>query len=142
LIAYLDTSAFVPLIVQEPGSASCRRIWNDADVVISSRLLYVETTAALAQARRMKRLTLRTHRASNALLERLWPELDVIEVDETMMRRAAALADEFGLRGYDAVHCASIEQLDDADVVGAAGDRQILQAWSALGIATFDSNRP
>jgi hypothetical protein len=142
LIAYLDTSAFVPLIVQEPGSASCRRIWNDADVVISSRLLYVETTAALAQARRMKRLTLRTHRASNALLERLWPELDVIEVDETMMRRAAALADEFGLRGYDAVHCASIEPLDDADVVGAAGDRQILQAWSALGIATFDSNRP
>ncbi|HEX3813356.1 MAG TPA: PIN domain-containing protein [Mycobacteriales bacterium] len=59
----MDTSAFVPLIVQEPGSASCRRIWNDRDVVISSRLLYVETAAALARARRMKRLTLRSRSA-------------------------------------------------------------------------------
>lgn len=50
MIGYLDASAFVPLLIAEPGSAACRRFWNDADSVVSSRLLYVETAAALAQA--------------------------------------------------------------------------------------------
>jgi len=56
VIGYLDTSAFVPLLVAEPGSPACRRFWDDADAVVSCRLLYVETATALAQAPRMARL--------------------------------------------------------------------------------------
>jgi uncharacterized protein with PIN domain len=61
VIGYVDTSAFVPLLINEPTSEACRRFWDDADVVVSSRLLYVETAAALAQARRMGRLTGNKH---------------------------------------------------------------------------------
>jgi predicted nucleic acid-binding protein len=57
VIGYLDTSALVPLLIAEPTSAACRRFWDDADTVVFSRLLYVETAAALAQARRMDCLT-------------------------------------------------------------------------------------
>lgn len=140
MIGYLDTSAFVPLLIAEPSSESCRRFWDDADVIVSSRLLYVETAAALAQARRMGRLTDEAHAECLQLLERMWSEIDVTEVDEVVVNRAAALADELALRGYDAVHCASAEQLDDEDVVAASGDQRLLDAWEKLGLATFDTN--
>ncbi|MGH8828501.1 MAG: hypothetical protein ACRDVZ_13095, partial [Jiangellaceae bacterium] len=35
VIGYLDTSAFVPLLVAEPSSESCRRFWHDADAVVT-----------------------------------------------------------------------------------------------------------
>ena len=50
------------------------------------------------------------------------------------------MTDELGLRGYVAVHCASAEAVNDADLVAAAGDRQLLDAWQQMGIATVDVN--
>jgi hypothetical protein len=138
VIGYLDTSAFVPLLIAEPTSAACRRFWDDADDVVSSRLLHVETAAALAQARRLGRLTDHEHRTSLQLLDQLWSAVEVAEVDEPLVTRAATLAHQLALRGYDAVHCASAEQVDDEDVVAAANDQRLLNAWTELGIATFD----
>jgi hypothetical protein len=140
VIGYLDTSAFVPLLIAEPTSAACRRFWDDADVVVSGRLLYVETAAALAQARRMNRLSGSGHGAALEVLEALWSQVEVVEVDEPLVARAAAMAHQLGLRGYDAVHCASAEQLNDDDMVAAGGDRQLLSAWAEIGIATYDTN--
>jgi predicted nucleic acid-binding protein len=141
VIGYLDTSAFVPLLIDEPTSSACRRFWDDADVVVSSRLLYVETAAALAQARRIGRLTDGEHRRSRRRLDQMWSEMDVIEADEQLVTRAAELANRLSLRGYDAVHCASAEQLDDDDVVAASGDQKLLTAWLQLGMATYDTHQ-
>jgi uncharacterized protein len=55
--------------------------------------------------------------------------------------RAADLAHHLSLRGYDAVHCASAEQLDDDDLVAASGDQRLLTAWLELGMATYDTNQ-
>ena len=140
MIGYFDTSAFVPLLVAEPSSPSCRRFWNDADAVISSRLLYVEAAAALAQAHRMRTITQRSHRRALGLLDRFWSELDVLEVEDTVVFDAARLAREHDLRGYDAVHCASAERIAASDLVAASGDRQLLRAWAAVGVATYDPN--
>ncbi len=90
----------------------------------------------------MGRLTDEEHSESVALLDRLWSEIDIAEVDEVVVTRAARLAYELGLRGYDAVHCASAEQLDDSDVVVACGDQQLLDAWATLDVATFDTHQP
>lgn len=141
MIGYLNTSAFVPLLIHEPTSQACRRFWDDADVIVSSRLLYVETAAALAQARRMGRLTEGEHRQGRRRLEQMWSEMDVIEVDEQVVTRAAGLAHRLSLRGYDAVHCSSAEQLNDDDVVAASGDERLLTAWLELGMATYDINQ-
>lgn len=142
MIGYLDTSAFVPLLVREKSSESCRRLWDDSDVVVSSRLLYVETAAALAQARRMGRLTEGELDASLRLLDELWLDIDVIEVDRIVVERAAVLARRLELREYDAVHCASAEQLNEDDLVAAAGDHRLLDAWRTIGVATYDTNSP
>ncbi|ORV18583.1 twitching motility protein PilT [Mycobacterium celatum] len=45
------------------------------------------------------------------------------------------------MRGYDAVHAASAEQLDDDDVAAASGDQALLTAWMELGMATYDTNQ-
>jgi predicted nucleic acid-binding protein len=141
VIGYLDTSAFVPLLIDEPTSEACRRFWDDADVIVSSRLLYVETAAALAQAERMGRLTEGEHFQVLPRLDQMWSEMDVIEVDEQVVNRAADLAHRLVMRGYDAAHAASAEQLDDDDVVAASGDQQLLTAWMELGMATYDTNQ-
>lgn len=140
MIAYVDTSAVVPLLIIEGATPVCQQLWEDADVVLSSRLLYVEAAAALARARRADRLTGARHRRSMEELVRVCGDLDVIEVDQQVVERAAALTARLGLRGYDAVHCASAEAVNDADLVAAAGDRQLLDAWRRLGVATVDVN--
>ena len=142
MIGYLDTSAFVPLLVREPTSESCRRFWDDSDVVVSSRLLYVETAAALAQARRLGRLTGDELDASLRLLDELWLDIDVVEADDIVVGRAAVLARRLELRGYDAVHCASAERVNEDALVAATGDRKLIEAWAKVGVATFDTNNP
>ncbi len=142
MIVYFDTSAFVPLLVAEPTSGGCRRLWDMADEVVTSRLLYVEAAAALAQARRLDRLTVRAHRTARQRLGELWSQLSVAEIDQALVESAADLAHRFDLRGYDAVHCASARQLEDRDLVAATGDRRLLNAWTELGLATYDPQAP
>ncbi len=138
MIGYFDTSAFVPLLIAEPTSGFCRRLWDDADAVVTTRLSYVEAAAALAQALRLARLTQQSYRAAMRILDRLWDEFEVVDVDDRIARRAAQLAYTCALRGYDAVHCASAEQLDDGDLVVATGDRKLLDACISLGMTTAD----
>jgi len=140
LIAYLDTSALVPLLIDEPASPLCARVWDDADDVVSVRIAYVEAAAAIAQARRTGRLTRSQQRDAVTLLDDTWQQLQLVEVDDPLVHRAGTLADLHNLRGYDAVHCAGAESINDAEVVAASGDRQLLAAWGSLGMSTLDVN--
>jgi uncharacterized protein len=140
LIAYFDTSALVPLLIDEPASPICERLWDDADDVISVRIAYVEAAAAIAQARRLERLTRLQQRDALALLDDKWDQLQLVDIDEPLVHRAGVLADLHSLRGYDATHCAGAESINDFDAVAASGDRQLLAAWRALGMNTLDVN--
>jgi uncharacterized protein len=142
VIGYLDTSAFVPImLVAESTSAACLEFWSTADAVVSTRLLYVEAVSALARGEQAGRLIGTQHRRATELFDRLFVEIEVIEVDERLVRTAADLAYRFGLRGYDAVHCAAAAQLDALDLVAASGDQKLLAAWRSLGVATFDPSQ-
>ena len=57
MTAYFDTSAVISLLIGEPSSASCARMWNEAARSVSLRLLYPEARAALARAERMGGIT-------------------------------------------------------------------------------------
>ncbi|TQN42043.1 PIN domain-containing protein [Blastococcus colisei] len=72
-------------------------------------------------------------------LDELWTRLDVIAVDEPLVRRAAELARAHGLRGYDAVHCASGVEVNGPDTVAVAGDRALLDAWRVSGLDVIDT---
>jgi hypothetical protein len=134
VIAYFDTSAVLPLIIEEPASQVAGRLWDDSDRVVTVRLVYPEARAALAQAHRIGRLNSRQLRSAVASLDRLIPQLDVIEISETLAQRAGNLAEQMALRGYDAVHLAGAEAIGDADTIMVAGDHRLCGAAQRLNL--------
>ncbi len=140
MIAYFDTSAIIPLIINEPSSDRCNRVWNDSSRVVSVRLLYPEARAALAMAERMGRLTAKQRDAAVIELESTISEVDHIEVTEALARHAGELAQAHGLRGYDAVHLAAASAVADSDVVVVTGDADLAKAANSIGIAVSITN--
>lgn len=135
MIAYFDTSAIVPLLVQEAGSEQANLLWNEADRVAAIRLVYAEGRAALAMAVRLGRLDKNELRLAVADLDQLYQQLDLIEVSDTLVRRAGVLAEDYSLRGYDAMHLAAAEVLKDESLVLVAGDEPLCKAAEILGLA-------
>jgi predicted nucleic acid-binding protein len=140
VIVYVDTSALVPLLIDEPTSDACGELWDSARSVTTTRLAYIEAAAALALAERMGRLTAREAQDARAVLGGLWPVVDVIELDQDLMSEASRLAVVHGLRGYDPTHCAAAVAANDAELVAASGDSRLLAAWQTEGIAVRDTN--
>ena len=140
MIVYLDTSALVPLLVTEPSSSRCRRLWDDADVVLCSAVGHVEASAALARTARAGRLPRSSRDAALHLLDELWSDVTVVPADEPRLRAASAAALRHGLRGYDAVHCAAALAVADDDLVAASGDQELLGAWRDDGLTVADTN--
>ncbi|MHB1913142.1 MAG: type II toxin-antitoxin system VapC family toxin [Acidimicrobiales bacterium] len=140
MIVYFDTSAILPIVIEEPSSQVASRLWDEADRVVSSRLVYAEARAALAMAHRMNRVDGQGLRSAVEEFEALQRQLDIIEVTEELIRGAGQLAEQLGLRGYDAVHLASAQTVADADLVLAAGDQNLLDAARALEMATADTS--
>lgn len=135
MIGYFGTSAVVPLLIAEPGSARAASLWDGADRVVSVRLIYPETRAALARATRLGRLTARQLRDAVNGFDSLFEEIDLVEVDDVLARRAGQLAEVRQLRGYDAVHLAAAERVRDPNVVVIASDGALLEAAAAEGMA-------
>ena len=50
MIAYFDTSAVVPLLVEEPGTEISLRVFLQAESVATVRMTFAEVSAALARA--------------------------------------------------------------------------------------------
>ncbi len=140
MILYLDTSAVVPVLVTEPSTATCRRLWEDADRRVTSRLTFVETAAALSMAQRLERISAPHAELAWANFVDIWPDLDVIEVTAELSDIAAGYTRTLALRGYDAVHCASAAAVNDPAIVAAAGDRRLLAAWQSIGVAVINTN--
>jgi predicted nucleic acid-binding protein len=137
VIVYFDTSAFLKLVIAEPGSVMAIRAWTDADQVATCRLLYPEARAGLAQARRMGRLPARSVGASRRTLEALWADVEVVEITLQVAQAAGDAAEQHGLRGYDAVHLASALHAS-ADALVCA-DTDLLRAAHACGLAVVDA---
>ncbi len=119
------------MLADEPSKNAAAEIWNKADQAVATRLLFVEAKSAIARKGRGD---------VGVLFSEMWEQFAIIELDENLMTMAGAAATEFGLRGFDAVHCAAGASLGTESVVLASADRRLLAAWQALGCATFDPN--
>lgn len=119
MITYVDTSTLIKLIIDEDGSVAAEVIWVSADALVAAATLVVESRAALAAAWRAGRLTRGQFDEAKAELAALLDELAFVEVDEELIGRAAELAEEDALRGYDAIHLAAALRVG-ADVFSSA----------------------
>jgi uncharacterized protein len=134
MTAYFDTSAAVKLVVDEPGTEIAVRLWEGAQRVVSSVLLYPEARAALKRVRRERRLADDGLRDAIVEFERIWQRIERVGVSVDLATRAGALAHSHDLRGYDAIHLASAE-VTDTDLVFVAADSDLCAAATRLGLA-------
>ena len=107
MVTYVDTSTLLKLIVDEEGSERALTIWSSADAVASANLIEVEARAALAAAKRGRRLTAAQLRSAIAELGALVSDLHIVPVRDELVASAGELAGAEGLRAYDAVHLAA-----------------------------------
>jgi len=131
VIAYVDTSTLIKLLIDEAGTSKASTIWDQPDVLAAARIAHVETRAALAAAHRQKRISALVLTSAVEGLELLWSQLALVELDERLMHLAGDVAASYALRGYDAVHLAAA-QLLDADVFSSA-DHRLCDAAAAAG---------
>lgn len=142
MILYADTSAVIPIIIDEPTSERCRSLWLLASGRVSARTTYVEAAAAIASAARASRIDDDERQIACAELDAMWARVDIVGIDDEIMHSAAACASEFRLRGYDAIQCASALRVAGIDVVATSGDRALLAAWHQAGLAVADTSTP
>lgn len=134
LTVYFDASAVVKLFLAEEGAAAARELWTAAQESITSRTTYPEVRAALAAARRDRRLSTTQLRNAVDRLEATLDALDVVELEEPVARLAGELAEARSLRGYDAIHLASALTRAQAAPVVATWDESLRRAALASGL--------
>lgn len=134
MIAYFDASALVPLVIEEPASDTAGQLWDSAEQVVSARLVYAEARAAVAQAQRMGRLSVQGLAEAVRDLGGMYATLRKVGIDDSLVRRAGALAQRRALRGYDALHLAAAERVASSQTVVVAGDAALLEAAHVSGL--------
>ena len=117
----------------EPGSKLAAELWDRAESVVSSQLVYPEARAAAAAARRGRRITSTTLRRAVERIDELCTELDVIGLDPDLAHSAGDLAEAHGLRGYDAVHLATALRVESDSMLLATWDGDLARAAVAAG---------
>ena len=137
MTVYLDTSDLVKLYVDEPDSGDVHALIDQADVVATSVLAYAEARATFARRRRERLMTTAQAKAAIRQLDADWPRFITIVCDGELARAAGRLAEAHGIRGADAVHLASFEELlarcDDEEVRFSSADDRLTRAARALG---------
>lgn len=107
------------------------------EIATVSAISRAEARAALARARRGRRLTPQGERVAWERFERVWDTAAVLEVDHALLGAATELAGRHRLRGYDAVQLASA--LRAADLTGGRAfvclDGELNAAASAEDLA-------
>ncbi|HKF83255.1 MAG TPA: type II toxin-antitoxin system VapC family toxin [Solirubrobacterales bacterium] len=134
LILYFDTSALIKLVLFEQGSDIAHELWASPSRGASSVLALAEGLAALAAAHRSSRLTEPLYTEAVKSFELAYEQLVAIGVDEALTRSAGALAAEFALRGYDAVHLATALALAEQDVALVSWDQELCRAGATAGL--------
>ncbi|MFN3565323.1 MAG: type II toxin-antitoxin system VapC family toxin [Burkholderiaceae bacterium] len=145
MILYLDASALVKRYVAEAGSTDVAVAIAEARLLATAVISRAEVTAALAKAVRLKWASRKAGAAGLADFEADWPDLIRLEVSEAVVARAASLAWQQSLRGYDAVHLASAlhwqEALGEA-VTLATYDRELWRGAQTSGLVPWPIDLP
>jgi uncharacterized protein len=134
VIAYFDTSALIKLVIAEAGADQARLLWEQASEVVVSRLAWPEALAALAAARRGRRLTDASHAAAVELFGVCFARCTAVSVADHLVERAAELAAVYDLRAADAIHLATALAALEDDSVFVSWDKRLQQAAIQAGL--------
>lgn len=133
-LVYFDASAFVKLLVEEPGTELAVALWDGCDAAMASRLAYPEVRAALAAAHRNHDLDRSGLAQAEDSWDEFWGATRPVELTPAVERHAGELAKEHALRGADAVHLASALAISDRSLIVAVWDRRLHAGVLSAGL--------
>ena len=145
MIAYVDASALVKRYVAEASSAEVGGLIGEAEAVGTAIISKAEVAAALAKAVRIRLLPRDEAAFALEVFNREWEDLVRLQMTEVLVSRAASLAWDHGLRGYDAAHLASAlfwQDMLGEPVTVASYDRQLWVAVKANGLIAWPESLP
>ena len=99
MILYLDTSALVKIYIEEEGTDYVLKAVRRFDIMATHLIAYVEAHAAFARLAREKVLTEEEFETTKRYLTKEWESYLRLDATQTLMMRAAELAE--GLRLSD-----------------------------------------
>jgi len=112
MLAYVDASALVKLVIAEADSLELLHWYVETERVITSRIGLIETERAVAG---------RDHDAER--LHAVLDQIEVFELDDDIGRRAGSLVPA-SLRTLDAIHVATALTIGSVDAFVTYDDRQ------------------
>jgi uncharacterized protein len=137
---YLDTSALVKLYVREPGSEQLAELTKLALFTATSWVAYVEFVAAITRSVRLRTVSRTSASRKLTLFQHHWEDLVQIEASRLVITRAATIAWEHGLRGYDSLHLASALIWQEAlaeSITFATYDQELGKVAGEVGLPRF-----
>jgi predicted nucleic acid-binding protein len=135
----------VKAFVLEDGTEEVRGLLAAEAPGATSRISYVECSAAFARGWRERRLSQRRFAALRAALDEGWRDLVIVELDEELAGLAGRLTRSHPLRAGDAIHLASALSLaadDPAALTLATWDQRLWHAARAMGFSVFPAAPP
>jgi len=136
MIAYFDTSAFIKLLIAEKGSDEAARYWQTVDHVASCELLLIESTSALVQAHKAKRISSATYVSALKLLDDLYQRMNIVGISTEIIASACLLSKTEQLRSADAIHLAAAQTFNSQVFIGS--DKELCLAASRQGMTVLN----
>ncbi|MGH2713104.1 MAG: type II toxin-antitoxin system VapC family toxin [Thermoleophilaceae bacterium] len=130
-LVYVDSSALVKLVVEEPESAALEQHLADGPVLATSRIALVEVPRATGLANPAPEVRSET--------ERLLASCLLVDVTDGLLRAAASHASA-SVRTLDAIHLASALRIEADELV--AYDRRLAAAADQCGLAASSPGAP
>lgn len=125
---FWDTSALVPLVVSERGTALVERLLDEDPQVVVWTLTRVELLSALARRRREEPRAARRLAAARREILGAWPRWSEVTAVDAVRRHAERVVETHAIRAADALQIG-------AALVAADGDP------AALDFVTFDASQ-
>jgi predicted nucleic acid-binding protein len=137
-VYFFDSSALVKRYVAEIGSAWVMSLCNPTlkNTVFIAAITAVEITAAISRRSRGGNITPDDAKTVYSQLKiDLQSEYQVIEITDTIINFAMALAEKHGLRGYDAVQLAAAKAINNLCIANSLHPLTFISADQELNNA-------
>ena len=136
---YFDTSAMMRFLLRDrAGHEAAAEAWRTAGDVATVLVTYAEMRAALARTHRGREVTSSRFIRLRRILNSMWPDLRIVDVDQGLVTDAGRLAERYALGGYDAVQLAAARE-SGCDVFVSA-DKALNAAAKRLRLRVLDLN--
>jgi len=149
-VLFLDSSAITKKYVREIGTAWIVNIFRpkSPDRVYVAEITLVEVISALTRRHRAKSLSsLVYQKVQNRFRRNFEEKFFKIEINLSVIKQAAALAEKHALRGYDAVQLASAVNLHErrqkaglSPLIFVSADNDLNTAAQAEGLQVDNPN--